>query len=273
MSSNHAKVKSNKWASDDDAGSLLAGILDETETAAQDEHLRLEEEMRARHEQQRLHKEELERQRAAEAEQRLHAEQHRQDELKQRRTARMEAIRIEDLKEKGEWIDPAVEEAKRAREAADREEAERARDQELQRQQMQLQMQQMAQPASPAAALVPPQKSSNKGALLALAAVLFLVVGAGAALAALMTQRYEPDPTDYVKTELKPIESKDIVTVVGSTPLPKPEPVVVAEVEEEPKTKRRTKPRRSSSNKDKKKDKKPKKKNLFSDDDLFGGGF
>ena len=47
---NYAKVKSNKWASDDDAGDLLAGILDETESAARVEQQRLEAEMRAKEE-------------------------------------------------------------------------------------------------------------------------------------------------------------------------------------------------------------------------------
>ena len=146
---------------------------------------------------------------------------------------------------------------------------------EAQMLQMQQQMQQMAQaPANTNQAAPVAEKKSSKGPLIALAAVLFLVVGAGAVLGVLMTQQYEPDATNYTKVTLSPEESKDIVTVVGFTPLPKEEPVVAAVVEEEPKKTKKRRVRKSSSRKSsKKKATKKKKKFNISDDDLFGGGF
>lgn len=277
MSSNYAKVKSNKWASDDDAGSLLAGILDETETAAQVEQSRLEAEMKAKQEEERLRKAEEERQRVHEAEQRLNAEHSRQNQLKQRRTERMEALRIEDLKEKGEWIDPAIEQARLAAEEARRVEESQQHQMEVQMQQMQQQMQQMAQPAAntnqAAAQATATQKASSKGPFIALAAVLFMVVAAGAVIGGLMSQQYEPDATNYPKFTMNPVDSEDVVTTAGVTPLPEPEPVVVAEVAPEVK---KSKKRRSSGKKrsSKKSTKKKKgKKFEFNDKDLFGGGF
>ena len=91
MSDNYAKVKSNgKWASDDDAGSLLAGILDDTETAAQAEQARLEAAVKAKQEEEERMRLEEEDRKRREAEEKLRSEQSRQEQIKQRRTAKME---------------------------------------------------------------------------------------------------------------------------------------------------------------------------------------
>lgn len=274
MSDNYAKVKSSgKWASDDDAGDLLAGILDDTETAAQAEQARLEAAMRQKKEEQaRLQQAEEDRKRH-EAEERLRSEQNRQHEIKQRRTAKMEALRVEDLKASGQWVDPAIAERERQeeleRQAATSEKAVL----QQQMQQMQQQMTQMAQTqtdhvtAMPAAA---PQKKS-KAPLIALAAVVVAVIGAAAVIGVMVTQQYQPDATNYPKVALEAVEAKDVVSTAAFTPLPKEEEKVEVAVAE-PVKKTRSKRKRKSSSKPKKSA--PKKKGIkldLGDDDLFGG--
>jgi len=91
------------------AASLLAGILEETESEAARERERLERELREREaaERERLATEEAARQ--AELRRQLDAEAQRQDDAKARRLAAMEALRIEELKEKGLWQEPEPE--------------------------------------------------------------------------------------------------------------------------------------------------------------------
>ncbi len=274
--SNQAKTK-QKWASDDDAGDLLAGILDDTETDAEQERARLDAQIQARAEQERQAREAEERKRLDEAEARLRAEQSRQNQMEQRRTARMEAIRVEDLKERGEWVDPAIDEAKRKAEAERARleaEAARARELEAQQQAMAIQLaaaQQQAQQQAQQA-----QAPRSKAPLFALAAVLIAVIGAGAVIAALTLGQYTPDTATYAKNTLAPKETRDLLILKAMVPLPKPEPVAeVAEVSSKPAAKRSSSRPSSKSGPAKKVQSKPKSKfKLNLDDDVFGkGGF
>ena len=282
VSDNYAKVKSNgKWASDDDAGSLLAGILDDTETAAQAEQAQLEAAVRAKQEEEeRMRLEEEERKRR-EAEEKLRSEQSRQEQIKQRRTEKMEALRVEELKERGEWVDPALDEAKQEEERARQAEVEEKARMQQQMAQMQQQMSQMkqksdAQPVEPIAAT-----KKSKGPMIALAAVVVAVIGAGAVLGVLMTQQYQPDTTNYPKVSLEAKEAKNVVTTAAFTPLPKEEEEKVEVAEAKPakstrRSRRKSSSRKSSSRKPSKSKSKSKKKKIdlsLDDGDLFGGGF
>lgn len=83
---------SKRWASDDEAEDLLAGILDETAAEAADEEERVAARIQSKRaeEERRLEVEAAEKQKKAEA--RLAAERKRQDEIRERRTQRMRAL-------------------------------------------------------------------------------------------------------------------------------------------------------------------------------------
>ncbi|MBA2662924.1 MAG: hypothetical protein H0U74_11550 [Bradymonadaceae bacterium] len=217
---NYGKKASVKWASDDDAGDLLAGILSDTESDATMEQQRIEAEMNARQEEARRIKESDERQRRAEAEARISAEMDRLQEVEKRRTQKIEALKIEDLKESGQWKPPEeAAEVKQAREA-----------------QAQMAAAQMAalhapQPQAPAQqqmaqAPVAVEKKSNVLPLAILGAVLVLVVGAGGIAFALMTGGYKVDNTAYTKAVYSPKDNQILLVEKGFSPLPKEEPRV-----------------------------------------------
>ena len=251
---------------------IVAAINDakqKGETAAQEEQAQLEAAVRAKQEEEERQRAFEEERKRREAEEKLRSEQSRQEQIKQRRTAQMEALRVEELKERGEWVDPAIEEAKRQEELARQaEESEKAQMQQ-QMAQMQQQMTQMKQQteAQPVQPVEQPKKS--KAPMIALAAVLVAVIGAGAVLGLLMTQQYQPDATNYPKVSLEAKEAKNVVTTAAFTPLPKEEEEKVEVAEAKPAAK---KSRRGSRRKSSSKSKKKKLKLDLGDDDLFGGG-
>ena len=103
--SNKAKVKGRgNWASDEDASDLLAGILDETATAASAEQQRLADELHEREVAEKAELEAAEARKREQAEAKLSAEADRQAQLQEKRTARLEAIKVEELKAKGETV-------------------------------------------------------------------------------------------------------------------------------------------------------------------------
>ncbi len=273
---------SQKWASDDNADSLLAGILDETEDVARAEQERLEAEMRAKEEEERRKAEEAEQQRRQEAEARLSAERERLEKAEERRTQKLEALRVEELKERGEWIDPAEVARKEAEEAARREaEAQKAREERAKEQAALLAAQQnLAASQAPGA-----EQGSNKGLMIGAIVALVLVLAAGVGIVVLVGG-YQPDSATYTKTVFTPKDVEVAMVEAGFTPIPKAAPVV----EEDTPSKSRRTSRRSSRRSSSKSSKpasitgKPTKKNkankaaneleslLNSSDDIFGGG-
>lgn len=241
--SNNARVRQSKgkWASDEDAGDLLAGILDDTAADAEAEQRRIEAELRKREEEEQRKREEDEQRKLMEAEQRLQSEQQRQSQLQQRRTEKMEALRIEDLKARGEWVEPPKPEPK----------AEEPR---------------AAVAAAPvaaapvAAAPVPlaqqhaptPEAHSGGGnASKILAAVFALVIVAGGVAFGVIQGQYKADTQAYAKTIIAPVDAPDLTAVAAVTFLAEEKPEAAPEETKKP-TKRRYRPRRSS-----KKPKKP----------------
>ena len=270
--SQQAKVKKNQWASDEAADDLLADIFSDTATAAAMEEQRLEAEIKRREQQEEQRRHEEEQRRLQEAEAKLRDEQQRQNQLEQRRTARMEAIKVEDLKAKGEWVDPAIEEAKRKAEEERRIREEAARQAEiLAEQRLAAQQARDAQAPVVAPAQVAPAKS-NRGAFIALGAAAVAVLGAGAVIAAMTLGAYQLDPAPYAKITLEPKPTKDMLTVKGFTPLPKEEPVVVAQKEDDKKRPARSGKSKSSPKSDDKA-KPGKKPGLKLDLDGPGGKF
>lgn len=269
---NQARVKqSGKFASDEDASNLLADILNDTAMDAEAEQRRIEQELRAKEADEKRAREAEERKREEEAQARLNAEQSRQNQVQQRRTEKLQALKIEELKEKGEWVDPAIEEAKR------RAEEERQRQAQLQaaiQQQVAQQQaaQQLAQQQAAALHAPTPEAKRGKGPVLALVAVLALVLVAGGVIAALTLGAYKPDTTSYPKLTLAPKENKDSLTTAQFAPLPA---AAVAVASPTSKTTKST-PRadRDTAKPDKKPTKPTKKPTIFDidgDDDIFGG--
>jgi hypothetical protein len=285
LADNYAKVKSRKYASDDDAENLLAGILDETEDVAKAEQERIEAEIRAKEDEERRRKEEEERRKKEEAAKRLSAELERLEKVEQRRTEKLKALEIEELKERGEWVDP--EEERRKLEEKLKKEAElaamkEAAEQEARRKHAAPQQQRAAAHAAE------PQKSGS-GMMIGLAIGLaVLLAGGGVAFA--MVGGYEIDSATYSKAVFAPKESKVAMVEKGFTPIPKDEPVVQQEEDDDKgKThRRRRRPRRRHASKSKPREKskpitgKPKqnkanakadKLEKMLDTDVFGGGF
>ena len=241
--SNKAKVKGrSNWASDEDAGDLLAGILDETATAASAEQQRLADELREREAAEKAELEAAQARKREAAEAKLIAEADRQAQIQEKRTARIEAIKVEELKARGEWVDPA-ETARKEREEAARQAA--------------LQGKRPEQAAEPVAAPVPvaapapaPPKKSN-APLIALAAVFVAVIGAVAVIFGMGVGQYSPDQTPYQKVAMAPVEADTLVKVGGFVPLPEAASSAVAS--NDTPTKSKSKKRRKSRSKKKKK--------------------
>ena len=194
---NFARVKSNKWASDDDAADLLSGILDETEDDALLEQQRIEAELQAKEESERMAREAEEQRKRADAEAKLSAELDRLEQVAERRTQKIEALKIEELKERGEWIDPEVERAKV--EAQRREQAEAEA--------MKIAAQAQAQQMISAPMTMPNAQKKSPIGLIAIIAVLVLSL-AGVAGGFAYTTRYQVDNTTYAKSVFNPASNK-----------------------------------------------------------------
>lgn len=289
MADNYAKVKSRKYASDDDAENLLAGILDETEDVAKAEQERIEAEIRAKEEEQRRRKEEEEARRKEEAAAKLSAELERLEKVEQRRTEKLKALEIEELKEKGEWVDP--EEEKRKLEEKLRKEAELAAMKEAAEHEARQKHQSQQRPAMQAPAEA--EKKSGAGMMIGLAIGLAVLIAGGGVAFATATG-YELDGATYSKAVFAPKESKVAMVEKGFTPIPEEEPVVEEEDDDDAKnTRRRRRPRRRRVASKSKSRSKPKKKSepitgkpkqneanekadkleKMLDTDVFGGGF
>lgn len=265
--------KRDSWASDDDANDLLAGILSDTEEEAAAEQQRIEAELKAREEEERRQKEEEEARRRAEAEARMTAEMDRQGDLEKRRTMRMEALRIEELKERGEWVDPEVKAAEE--EAARREkEAEAARLAALAAERQAPTPEQQAQ-AQAAGASSQKEPAASKTPLIILGVVGALVVALAVVFVLLAQGGYEVDQRSYAKVVYQPKDPEVKLVTMSFSPLPK---VEEEEEKEEPKpaarrTVRRAAPAKKAPAKKAPAKKKPKLDLDLSGADPFGAGF
>lgn len=249
-------ANNNRWASDDDAGDLLADIFSDTESAAEVEAKRIEAELERKKQEEAQRAQEEEQRRIREAEAKLQEEAQRQQNMTERRTARLEAIKVEEMKARGEWVDPAIEEAKRKAE-------EDRRIQEEARRQAEAMVAQQAQhapvpQAQPVAAAAAPEAEPPKSKLpyIILAAVFVAILGAGGAIAALTTGGYTPDTNPYAKITLEPKEDKDLVIVKASKPIPSAKPAAVVASNDDgksSKTRRKSRVRRKAKAPSKKK--------------------
>lgn len=237
--------KKQRWASDDDANDLLAGILDETESDAKAEEARIQAEIQAREEEERRKREAEEEKKRREAEARISAEMERQNNVQERRTARMEALKVEELKARGEWVDPAEIARLQAEEEARRRKEE---DEKIRREAIAAaavrEVQAQAQSSVPMA-VAANTNESNKTMMYGIGGVVALVLVAGGVLLA-MAGGYEPDQTQYTKTVFKPKDVAVALVEKGFTPIPKAEE---APVEEEDKgtVRRSSGPRKAST--------------------------
>ena len=192
--------------------SLLEGILDETATEAEAARLALDAEIRRKEQETRLEAEAQEAERRAEIARRLQEEEVRQHAAADRRTAALEAIRVEELKAKGLWKEPEPE----------------------------------PEPApvvvkAPVAQTAPVVEEKSRGGFYAAAAAL-LVLGAGAAGGYLyMTQEFVDSTTSYAAAQPSVVALADAQAMVAFTAIPDP---IIVEAEAEPERRR---PRSSSS--------------------------
>lgn len=229
--------KQQRWASDDDANDLLAGILDETEDDAKAEEERIQAQIQARDAEERRQRDAENERKRREAEARISAETERQGHVQERRTARMEALKIEDLKARGEWIDPAIlakEQAEAAARFREEEDAKIRRDAIAAA---------AVQSAAAVGGPIPANTNTSNTKLYASLGVVAALVLVGGGVLFAMSQGYEVDQTAYSKTVFKPKEVAVALVEKGFTPLPKAE---VAAVEEEPAAKSSRRSSRSS---------------------------
>ncbi len=243
----------SKWASDDDANDLLAGILNETADDAAAEEAKVQAEIEAKLEAERSAKAQARAAKLAEADARISAERERQEKLNERRTAKMEALRIEDLKAKGEWVDPA----EIARQQAEAEAQRRADEARLAAAMAEVTPQPTVQPI---ATIAPPPSNRGFGAV-AVALALLGLIGAVGLTIGLTQSGYELDQTAYAKAVYSP---KD--TTVGQLDtafevIPKAAPAV-----SEPKTEQAERPKRNNRPKTNKPPKKQPKRDKVSDE-------
>lgn len=250
---NHAKIKSRGWASDDDAENLLAGILDDTEDEAKAEQERIEAEIKAKEEAERLKREEEERRKKEQAAARLNAEMERLQSVEQKRAAKLEAMKIEELKKRGEWVDP--EEERRKLEEQLRQEAEvaalKAKAEAEARAKHRVEEAQAR--GEPIPGMIAPEPKSKTGMIAGIAIVGALVIGGGA-VGASMALSYKVDPASYSKTVFAPKEVEVALVEKGFTPIPKPTPTAVVEEDDGGgKTNRRRRARRGGSSSSKSK--------------------
>ena len=271
----HRNKKGQQWASDENASSLLEGIIDETETAARQEEAALNEAIarkeRAETEQQAAR----EAQRRALAKQRIDAEEVRQQKIATRRTEQMQAL---------QGITPEATEPTTPQSAEDM----HRQMSDLRQMYIDQQLGQQLTPHAPTPAPAPtPQRSASspphdpvtttpsRARYVALGVLAILIVGAGSLIAALTTNTYSPDQTAYTKVVLVPVDQLAPVTGESVTPVERAAPAAAPEATPEKKRpgkkiKRPKRPKRPRTNT--KRPKKPKfQLDLDSDDDIFGG--
>ncbi len=206
-SANVRPVKSKGWASDEDAGALLAGILDDTESTAKEEERKRQRELEAKERQRKEQEAAEEARKRAEAERLLREEEARAAQAKNRRTGLLEAIhgpspeelerrrREQEEQRKEEEMQRKLAEAERARVAAEQRAAQQAREAQIKEQQRLEALANQAQAA-------PVAKKSNIGLVIGAVAVVIALLGGGVAAFFIMNQE---DPTAnlaYAKTTL-----------------------------------------------------------------------
>jgi hypothetical protein len=175
-----------------EADNLLAGIFDDIADAAEREAEDTQKRVRSQQDALETNLKQEEELRRVAAATHLNAESERKNEVVQRRTARMQALEVEQLKAEGKWVDP--EEAdRRAKEA----EAQREREREERR--AELARQEAARPL--AQARVPQQSTADQGVpwLPKLAGAIALVVVV-LILALARQSGYEVDTNTYAKS-------------------------------------------------------------------------
>lgn len=220
-------MSKRKWASDDDAGDLLAGILNETEVDARAEEERIQREIQAREAEERRRYEMEEARKRQEAEARISAEMERQNQNAERRTQKMEALKIEDLKARGEWVDPEIEAAKkRAEEEAKRQAAEQQALAEARRAAAEAKV---ASEAVMSAAPAPVAANTNSKMKFVVGGLIAALLIAAGTLGAVASGSYEPDVTPYSKVTYSPKDVQVAMVEHGFTLIPKAEPETTAE--------------------------------------------
>lgn len=274
--------KGQRWASDENASSLLEGIIDETEIAAKQEEAALNEAI-ARQEQARSdHQAAEEAKRRAAARERIDAEQLRQQKIATRRTEQMQAL---------QGITPDAAQPNTTQSAED-----------MHRQMSDLRHMYIDQQLgseftshtstptpTPTPASAPTHRrhdpmthdpvtaAPSRARHVALGVLAILIVSAGSLITALTTQTYTPDQTAYTKVVFVPVDQLAPVTGESVTPIDRATPATApaatsAKEKRRPgkRSKRPKKPRRTKTH-----TKRPKKPtfrlDLDSDDDIFGG--
>ena len=243
MKDNYAKVNNNKWASDDDASDLLAGILDETEDEAIAEQQRLDAELRAKQEREKQALVSAEENRKREAADKLSAEMNRLEGVKQKRTEKLQAIQVEELKARGEWVDP--EEERRKVEALRQQEIDKARSA------AEHQAAIAAASAVPEGSVrMPTSGSAAKSKLpLIIMGILGVLVIAGGVGGSILMGGYSADNTSYAKAVFAPKTPE--TNLVEKSFMPTPKKKRAAAVADDSSPSRKSKSRRSKSRRSK----------------------
>lgn len=171
--------------------SLLEGILDETANEAEAAREALEAEIRRKEEEARAAAEAAEAERRAEIARRLREEEERQTAAADRRTAALEAIRVEELKAKGLWKEPEPEPVP------------------------------VAAPA-PVQAAAPPVEEKSRGGIFAAAAAILILGGGAAGGYMYMTQEFIDSTTSFASVQPSVVALADAQSIVAFTAIPDP---------------------------------------------------
>jgi hypothetical protein len=180
--------------------SLLAGILEETQSEADAERERLEADLRKKEEDARLAAAAAEAQRREESERRLAEEEQRRRAAAARRAAEEERLHIEDLKARGEWKEPEV--------AAPVVAAVAPRRNSMTAEVAQIQAQ--------------AKKKQNRAVGFAIAATVLLVGGGAGAFYATTMVEYVDSTTAYAKSSASTLAIDDAIATIGFNPIPDP---------------------------------------------------
>lgn len=212
------RARTTRYASDDHADDLLADILDSTEDQAREEAQRLQQSMAEKRRAEEQAAAEAHATRLAERQQKLERELERQAKLAERRTQRMEALKIPEPSDEEEEvapqeITPVLDEAAIRRQIAE----------EVREELRVIGMTPMPEPQPAAPAPVP------RRGLYAAAAGILIAGGIAAAGIIASATTYTPDPNPYAKAVFAPMDRQAVALEMGSVLIPQVEEVVVVD--------------------------------------------
>lgn len=228
-----------RYASDDEADSLLADIMSETAEVANEEQAELERAIAAKRQAAEQAKAEEHARRLAERQRKLEAELERQRALADKRTQKMKALTAPAQPESAAALSPESDDR-----YVDADSIRKEIEEELRREFRDIANTPMPEPVAA------PRKATTH--LWVMAAAIILASGAG--VVAFATQSYKPDANAYAKSVFAPADRSIVAMEVGYVPIPAAEAVPTPKEEivaERPKPRPKPRPQTKPTSKPK----------------------